>query len=137
MFAFAEVLLNVLFASIFVGTLYLTPAHIRRFSHNNPVQINNEQHPDGLLCDNQQHEKCLQSETLGPFPERFYFISVNGRPVRTESPQTTFHEVANPQQATSVAHRIVPTPVPTPSVAKKSEFFHGSGITFFSTESIF
>ena len=48
MFAFAEVLLNVLFASIFVGTLYLTPAHIRRFSHNNPVQINNV-HPDGFV----------------------------------------------------------------------------------------
>jgi hypothetical protein len=76
--------------------------------------------------------KCLQSETLGPFP-KILFLS-NGRPVRNH--QLTFHEVANPQQATSVAHRIVPTPVPTPSVAKKSEFFHGSGITFFSTESI-
>jgi hypothetical protein len=45
MFAFAEVLLNVLFASIFVGTLYLTPAHSRRLSHNN-LKSNNVQNPD-------------------------------------------------------------------------------------------
>ena len=45
-----EVLLNVLFASIFVGTLYLTPAHIRRLSHNNPVQIKQRAKSTVLSC---------------------------------------------------------------------------------------
>ena len=46
----AEVLLNVLFASIFVGTLYLTPAHIRRLTHNNPVQIKQRAKSTVLSC---------------------------------------------------------------------------------------
>lgn len=34
-----EVLINFLFACIFVGSLYITPVRIRKLSHNNPIQI--------------------------------------------------------------------------------------------------
>ena len=34
-----EISLNILFASIFVGSLYMTSEDIRQLSHNNPIQI--------------------------------------------------------------------------------------------------
>ena len=94
-----DIIINVLFAGCFVGSLYMTPEHIRKLSHNNPIQINSGQSPPSSLA-----ASAVSSSAFGavlplppPLPDPALFPSTNSSDcVRVVSCKPLFSRCCSP-----------------------------------------